>query len=61
MKEPSVTLNLVRTSLVIPTRGLSQDYRVLTGVGEGGGREGRELFSPKQKQQHPFQLKKKQM
>lgn len=40
MKEPSVTLNLVRTSLVIPTRGLSQDYRVLTGVGEGGGERG---------------------
>lgn len=47
MKEPSVTLNLVRTSLVIPTRGLSQDYRVLTGVGEGGGERGEGIIQPK--------------
>lgn len=46
MKEPSVTLNLVRTSLVIPTRGLSQDYRVLTGVGEGTER-GEGIIQPK--------------
>lgn len=47
MEEPSVTLNLVRSSLVIPTRGLSQDY--VQSSGWGGRREerGERIIQPK--------------
>lgn len=45
MEEPSVTLNLVRSSLVIPTRGLSQDCVQSSGWGGGEEREG--IIQPK--------------